>query len=811
MEAADHLYCTPCQKSFTGLENISEHTNSPAHRRTVAQKQQIEDMTKSLPALQQIGQDGHESLDEFMKTEDQNIFLCELCHCTCSGKIPALNHVRGKSHRQKIQNRRFSLNLSSAAPELNPASMNPPPSAPPSSSDDPAVFQRNPVTGHFYCTVCKLSVSGEVPARQHLKGKSHARKVKILKGLNETDLSLSFSQMSLTPSVGNELTSKSNVITQNEGNRWPSESLSQDKALDNPPSQPGNLEEDETLPGVDEIDFQRSMDNNFDGDLETVGATGQWHCSICQVSLNSEKTIKQHFLGKSHQKKKKSTSMFLGDTEGPVLSSQQIYSNDVVFDGGTGQYECKICNVYLTSRIPVEEHVSGKAHQKRKSAQMEGHHGNMKYEAMENQPPVTTSAIVRMFNPSTERTTDVAETTSLSSLPNNTTNSAPLLRRQRPMDLGPPLKGQVDRVAWERSPRLDENLNPLVNTPDMNGSFHNAVIAKHMMQPEFGTQFGGYHGNTTSVHEGLSYDPAVSSSTVTSPYAPRNDRHMQQVDSPYLSLTHDSDTQDHVRTSNTVRPPPGFGPDVLPRNKPMSDFLMHQHSASKNPPSHMHRFWSMPMTETQDSSSFAQMSETPPSLRTNREVMPPIGTPAAAPLRVPEQPPQNVVKPATQGDIMNSFSVDRDPQKLLCKICNVFVTGRESAEAHIAGTKHAKKFRAFQFQKNHLEPQVTVQERPLHRGETPYQQYNGYPSNSFSSLEKTSSSSHGPSSSESFSSTSRSSSSYDYNFSSGSSSSGSFGPPFNGAHLVHHHHQAGGAAVDDRFHSLRGPSLSLDA
>ncbi|XP_071852113.1 uncharacterized protein [Apostichopus japonicus] len=828
MEESPPLYCNPCEKQFTGLANLSEHNDSPAHRKAVVQKQTIQDMTRSLSSFPPVDTDGHEALDEFMKTEDQNMFLCELCNITCSGKIPALSHVRGKAHRQKIQ-RQGLTNAVSLTPESSPAATQSLIQV--VTSPDFSVFEKNPVTGHYFCNVCRLSVSGEVPAQQHVQGKSHAKKVKIATGRNDSDLSLSFSKLSVSSSPVSYNHPKTTAVVNPRGHGPASQveliSLDSNSNLNESAitkygiSNPRELQRDE-LQVEDEdnrhdetdVDF-RITDGDFNQDLEINKMTGQWHCKVCQVPLNSQKTIQQHFLGKTHHKKKKASGIRFGEAEtGGFSHNGSNHPEELEFDESLYQWRCRTCNVFLSTEISAQEHLSDKAHLIKKASKT----GPSNSSPFDQRTMINDSLnggsfqvhnVSRIIEQSGSHSRSGISLHSLSFNQNqNTQSTQPLLSNS----FDSSIEGrQAHHVAWERSPCLDENDQPSNKSYLMETSaIGNVMSSDAVTHSQREMHLPETYREKRQV-EGLGFDPATSSSSSSgasplgaSPYT-LGQRISQDISNywPVNSNTagHNASVQQPQATSNTaVRPPPGFGQDFLPSNRPMSDFLAHQLNATVDPPSYMHRFWSMPSDQQTNLDSLGVLS----SVESNRALISPIGTPFAG-KKIPGQVPPSLPQVPMQGDMQqkigDAFRIDGEKQKLVCKICDIFVTGNEAAEAHLKGAKHAKKLRAYQFQMHHLEPQPSHQNRRV--DEDHDKQQTPFVGSSSSSLHSGSTSGTSTSTSDC----------YDYNFSSGgsnSSTSGGFS-----ADKMTPVHQEGGLGGDngdsDRpYHSLRGVSLMND-
>lgn len=360
-------FCEVCQKQFSGWIPFEEHNQSPAHKRAVENKRQINTLSESLmrnpsPSFDEV------KLDEFMITEDKNLYFCKLCQVPCSGKIPALNHCLGKSHRKQKQRHEFSMSSAgqvltgssvklgdSGASEIEDANTNS--STLPISSghilntattseatSDFSVFQTNSLTGHFFCTVCNLSVSGVIPAEQHLKGKAHIKKAKRKSAFNRllnetggstTDLESQFSRLGISGSVyeGSKFSGEENLPN--------SEKVSQ--LQENPPSSSQNKLQDNVSVKCSDQTSATSIDGGTDvkgqgdeDDFEMDKVTGHWKCKVCQVTLTGEEPMRQHLAGKTHQKKKKAAGIDQGSN-----SWSSLISNDFRLLSGQMSQEIK--------------------------------------------------------------------------------------------------------------------------------------------------------------------------------------------------------------------------------------------------------------------------------------------------------------------------------------------------------------------------------------------------------------------------------------------------------------------------------------
>lgn len=153
----------------------------------------------------------------------------------------------------------------------------------------------------WYCSLCDVSTTSEGTLSHHMQGKKHKTK---------------------------EAKSKSNGATSITSMDCNSSSNS---------LQPGSP----------------TNDTSLEGDQTPVAQ--KWHCSLCQVSTNSEELLKSHLQGKKH--KAKEARLGVDQKPGNANGTENVKSEAMT------KWYCPLCQVYAASEKNLQEHLQGKKHQ----------------------------------------------------------------------------------------------------------------------------------------------------------------------------------------------------------------------------------------------------------------------------------------------------------------------------------------------------------------------------------------------------------------------------------------------------------------
>ncbi|XP_076067781.1 uncharacterized protein LOC143040582 isoform X3 [Oratosquilla oratoria] len=296
------FWCDSCQKSFTGTQPVLEHLSSKHSTMTAPIEigQQIADATPENYSTM-VDTDLTSSIYKGQIVQDEENYNCIICRKFLAGKEQAKQHIAGKSHQKKLKNRLDQpVQKAPGARDLPPQ---PVVVTPPSNKAD-AKFQQQVADstpenystmedieltrsmnarqvvqdGEMYnCIVCTKSLTGKEPAKQHIAGKSHQKKLK-----SRLDQSIQNvpDGRDLTPqlAVATPLSDQVDNIQQQVADSTP-----------------------ENYSTMEDIELTRSMNAR-----QVVQDGEMYNCIVCTKSLTGKEPAKQHIAGKSHQKKLKS-------------------------------------------------------------------------------------------------------------------------------------------------------------------------------------------------------------------------------------------------------------------------------------------------------------------------------------------------------------------------------------------------------------------------------------------------------------------------------------------------------------------------
>ncbi|XP_071550619.1 zinc finger protein 385B-like isoform X2 [Panulirus ornatus] len=364
---------------------------------------------------------------------NQKVFTCTLCSITCSGDIPMKQHLIGEPHLKKErrlntsdrttpvarpENNSYACdsNLSSttrmnslsdrATDRAKPLESDSYCSssnssftvlpAPPTNSDDllQSAIDSDIVShplgvdqSHLLCNICQLTCTGETPMKQHLRGASHQKKMKILNTSDRgspmarpeiNSYACDLSSTTRMNSLSDRATERAKPL---ESDSYHSSSNSSFAVLPAPPTNSDDL-------------LQSAINSGIV--IHPLGAD-QSHllCNICQLTCTGETPMKQHLRGTSHQKKMKAKSLFVGPQQRNIVTSNpenvcksftspsQVQSScdsskdilESAKDEGIiietdDALECVICSVTCTGGAPMTDHLNGEAHSKKRRDQI---------------------------------------------------------------------------------------------------------------------------------------------------------------------------------------------------------------------------------------------------------------------------------------------------------------------------------------------------------------------------------------------------------------------------------------------------------
>ncbi|KAG7162570.1 caspase-2-like 1 [Homarus americanus] len=114
-----------------------------------------------------------------------------------------------------------------------------------------------------------------------------------------------------------------------------------------------------------------------EGVVRNVGLHKTFHCAVCQSPLAGEESVKQHLQGSKHREAGARYAIININNNPPrslldllLRATQDAAKTGVIKNiSGTTNMTCTICNIQLSGTRPVEDHLAGDDHRKKKIAQ----------------------------------------------------------------------------------------------------------------------------------------------------------------------------------------------------------------------------------------------------------------------------------------------------------------------------------------------------------------------------------------------------------------------------------------------------------
>ncbi|XP_050703094.1 zinc finger protein 385B-like isoform X6 [Eriocheir sinensis] len=288
------LTCVPCCVSYREEIPMIQHLGSEVHARNVKVPSNTSTPSSRLtvqsngvsstdmPAVQDVFEAIRSGIVlQATGTSGLVTLTCSLCQKECNGDATMRQHLTSSAHAKQLKMKEQRLSFPPArepsVATVTPSTTRQFDSASPATTSpvqgngmaqavtNPADPDENP----FYCSVCEISCTGKESMDQHLKGKSHMKKLKT----EEERLSLSPAR---EPSVA--------TVT-------PSTTRQSDSAS----------------PATTSTVLGNGVDQPMDKTIEVAAETDAYSlkCSLCGITCTGMEQLMYHKKGKSHMKKLK--------------------------------------------------------------------------------------------------------------------------------------------------------------------------------------------------------------------------------------------------------------------------------------------------------------------------------------------------------------------------------------------------------------------------------------------------------------------------------------------------------------------------
>ncbi|KAK4298214.1 hypothetical protein Pmani_029428 [Petrolisthes manimaculis] len=213
----EHYECQLCHRPMAGIIPAEEHLKGSQHSRAWKNYNQGREaasrISTSLLPDSSVGHAGYsDTLDDIVAALRSGVVVadmdgpvkimtCSVCHIVCNGDVPMRQHIQGEAHMKKIRRqeaestsgyasgRTRSAELGIRTASVCPSFITPVLPKVEGLLDEDClqdVMSKGIVKqaddgdpSHLMCVVCNTICSGEEPMRQHIKGKSHNKKLRV--------------------------------------------------------------------------------------------------------------------------------------------------------------------------------------------------------------------------------------------------------------------------------------------------------------------------------------------------------------------------------------------------------------------------------------------------------------------------------------------------------------------------------------------------------------------------------------------------------------------------------------------------------
>jgi transcription elongation factor Elf1 len=132
--------CIFCKFEINGLIPLNQHINGKYH---------LKNLNKSQTFLE------NSKLDSNIKELGNSKFECLICNLEINGPITLKQHLNGKNHLKK-ENNRFDILIEKSKLDSNIKELK---------------------NSKFECLICNLEINGSITLEQHLNGKNHLKNI----------------------------------------------------------------------------------------------------------------------------------------------------------------------------------------------------------------------------------------------------------------------------------------------------------------------------------------------------------------------------------------------------------------------------------------------------------------------------------------------------------------------------------------------------------------------------------------------------------------------------------------------------------
>ncbi|XP_050703086.1 zinc finger RNA-binding protein-like isoform X3 [Eriocheir sinensis] len=378
------LTCVPCCVSYREEIPMIQHLGSEVHARNVKVPSNTSTPSSRLtvqsngvsstdmPAVQDVFEAIRSGIVlQATGTSGLVTLTCSLCQKECNGDATMRQHLTSSAHAKQLKMKEQRLSFPPArepsVATVTPSTTRQFDSASPATTSpvqgngmaqavtNPADPDENP----FYCSVCEISCTGKESMDQHLKGKSHMKKLK----MKEQRLSFSPAREpsvpTVTPSTTRQIDSASSATTSTVQG-WNGVGQARDKIIVIPPE----------------------PDENY------------LFCRVCNIPCTGKESMEQHLKGKNHMKKFKTEEERLSlsparepsvatvtpsttrqsDSASPATTSTVLGNGvdqpmdktiEVAAETDAYSLKCSLCGITCTGMEQLMYHKKGKSHMKK--------------------------------------------------------------------------------------------------------------------------------------------------------------------------------------------------------------------------------------------------------------------------------------------------------------------------------------------------------------------------------------------------------------------------------------------------------------